>query len=73
MALTLAEKEQELDETTAAIKAILEGAQEYRLGDRTVKRADLGMLEARQTRLEKDVARLSGSRPRVSSVRLDGN
>jgi len=73
MAITLAEKENELDETTAAIKAIQDGAQEYRLGDRTVKRADLGTLEARQQRLERDVARMSGAKPRVSNVRLNGN
>lgn len=73
MAITLAEKELELDETTAAIKAINEGAQEYRLGDRTFKRADLAVYEARQQRLERDVARMSGAKPRLSNVRLNGN
>jgi uncharacterized protein involved in exopolysaccharide biosynthesis len=70
---TLAEKEAQLDETTAAISAILSGAQSYRLGDRTVTRADLAQLEARQMRLEKDVDRLSGARPRVSNATFGGN
>lgn len=70
---TLAEKETQLDEVAAAIKAILEGAQSYRLGDRSVTRADLGMLEAREKRLEKDIARLSGGRPRVSNGYFTGN
>lgn len=70
---TLAEKETQLDEVTAAISAILSGAQSYRLGDRTVTRADLAQLEARQMRLEKDVDRLSGARPRVSTANFSGN
>jgi hypothetical protein len=70
---TLVEKEAQLDKTTAAIDAVQDGAQSYKLGDRTFTRADLAELEARQKRLERDVARLSGARPRVSYARLGGN
>jgi len=70
---TLAEKETQLDEVAAAISAILSGAQSYKLGDRMVSRANLGELEAREKRLEKDIARLSGGRPRVSTGYFTGN
>ena len=70
---TLADKQAQLAEVSAAISAIMNGAQSYRLGDRQVSRADLATLEMREKRLERDVARLAGSRPRVSSAVLSGN
>ena len=73
MAYTLAELENQLDETSAAISAIMTGAQSYKLGDRMVSRADLATLEARETRLRKEISRINGGRPRVSSVNLSGN
>lgn len=47
----------QLEEVQAAISAILGGAQEYRIGERTLKRADLAALQERETYLRRMVAR----------------
>lgn len=43
-----------------AITAILNGAQEYRIGNRSVKRADLGTLIAERKRLENQISNGDG-------------
>ena len=48
----------ELTQVRAAITAILSGAQEYRIGSRSLRRADLGLLYTERTRLEKEIAEI---------------
>lgn len=42
----------QLDEINTAITSILSGAQEYRIGNRSMKRADLSFLFKERNRLE---------------------
>lgn len=51
----LAQLNLELAGVRAAITAILGGAQEYRIGSKSVRRPDLGLLYAERTRLEKEI------------------
>ena len=51
--MTPAEQLQNLNQ---AINAILNGAQEYRIGNRSLKRADLNTLIAERQRLENQMA-----------------
>jgi len=44
--------QEQLDQINQAIKAIETGAQEYRVGNRQLKRADLSVLYAERRRLE---------------------
>lgn len=46
---------EQLAEVRKAISAILGGAQEYRIGSRSIKRPDLGRLYEERTRLEKEI------------------
>lgn len=46
----------ELLQVRTAISAILGGAQEYRIGSKSVRRPDLGLLYAERTRLEKEIS-----------------
>lgn len=46
---------QQLAEVEKAIQAIYEGAQEYRIGSRMIRRADLGMLYQERDRLEREI------------------
>lgn len=46
---------EQLAEVRKAISAILGGAQEYRIGSRSIKRPDLGLLYEEQARLEKEI------------------
>ncbi|MGG4096196.1 hypothetical protein [Paenibacillus lautus] len=46
----------ELTEVRAAISAVLRGAQEYRIGSKSFRRADLGLLYEERTRLEREIA-----------------
>lgn len=48
----------ELSQVRAAIAAILGGAQEYRIGSKSVRRPDLGLLYEERTRLEKEIAEI---------------
>lgn len=50
----------QLDQVNAAITAILSGAQEYRIGTRTIRRAELSALFAERQRLENSLAEESG-------------
>lgn len=52
--MTLEEQKVQLDRAIAAIEL---GAQEYRIGTRTVRRADLATLYAQRMRLEQQIAR----------------
>ena len=52
--MTMLEQKTQLDE---AISAIELGAQEYRIGTRMVRRADLATLYAERRRLEQQLAR----------------
>ncbi|QLG39386.1 hypothetical protein HW560_15670 [Paenibacillus sp. E222] len=54
----LIELQAELDETKKAIRVILGGAQEYRIGSRTVKKPDIGLLYEERTRLEREIQSL---------------
>lgn len=49
----MATTQQQLDEINSAISAILTGAQEYQVGQRRVRKADLNFLLAERTRLER--------------------
>ncbi|OBZ08921.1 hypothetical protein A8L34_22470 [Bacillus sp. FJAT-27264] len=46
---------EQLAEVRKAISSILGGAQEYRIGSRSIKRPDLGKLYEEQTRLEREI------------------
>jgi len=52
--------EQQLESVNSAISAIENGAQEYRIGNRTVRRGDLGTLYSERRRLEGVVNAQSG-------------
>lgn len=49
------ELREELKQVKAAIVAIQSGAQEYRLGSRQLRRADLGLLYKERDRLEREI------------------
>lgn len=58
--MTLSDYEIQLDLVNQAISKILSGAQEYRIGTRTVRRADLSTLLAERRRLEGIINQLAG-------------
>lgn len=47
--------QEQLLNVNKAILAVQNGAQEYRIGSRSVKRADLGLLYSERNRLEKEI------------------
>ncbi|MEK4882341.1 MULTISPECIES: hypothetical protein [Paenibacillus] len=51
----LARYREQLVEVEKAISAILGGAQEYRIGSRSIKRPDLGKLYEERNRLEQEI------------------
>lgn len=51
----IAKLKQQLAEVEKAIQAIYEGAQEYRIGSRMIRRADLGLLYQERDRLEREI------------------
>ena len=51
----------QLESVRAAIEAIESGAQEYTIGNRHLKRADLQTLYNRESTLETQIARLEGN------------
>lgn len=46
---------QSLEQINVAISAIEQGAQEYQIGSRRIKKADLGTLYAERRRLEQQI------------------
>lgn len=52
----MTDKEQELVEIKKAISKILNGGQSYRIGNRTMTRADLKTLYDMQTKVENEIA-----------------
>jgi hypothetical protein len=52
--------QEQLDQINAAISAILSGAQEYSIGSRRLRRADLQILFAERRRLETALAEQNG-------------
>ena len=54
--MNLDEYRTQLAEVNRAITAILTGAQEYKIGTRSVRRADLATLYAERSRLEGTIA-----------------
>lgn len=56
----------ELTEINAAISAVLQGAQEYRIKDRSLKRADLGLLYRERRILQKQIAEYNGYNTQVA-------
>ena len=59
-----------LDAVNDAITAVLTGNQTYRLGDRSVSRANLTELYNLRRHLQREVARLDGRVPTVASADL---
>lgn len=70
--MALKTTQQQLEDIQGAIEAVLLGAQSYTLDGRTVTRANLSSLEAREERLERKLAKENGKRPRVSSAKFNG-
>jgi hypothetical protein len=64
----LAEAKAELVQVKKAITAILSGSQSYRIGSRSLTRADLATLYKRQDILEDKVAAFSGGSGRFRRV-----
>lgn len=58
--MTINDYQGQLDLVNQAISKILSGAQEYRIGTRTVRRADLSALLAERRRLEGIINQLAG-------------
>ena len=58
--MTINDYQGQLDLVNQAINKILSGAQEYRIGTRTVRRADLSALLAERRRLEGIINQLAG-------------
>jgi len=61
----------QLEQINEAIKAIETGAQEYRIGSRQLKRADLSVLYAERRRREAIKAQESDIPPNVFVARFD--
>lgn len=59
--MTVDEYRAQLDSVNAAISAIESGAQEYKIGTRSVRRADLSTLYSERHRLESIIERASGT------------
>jgi len=64
----LAKAKAELVQIDAAITAIIKGAQSYRIGSRSLDRADLTVLYKRKDMLEDLIAALSGGSGRFRRV-----
>ena len=64
----LAKAKAELGQVDAAITAILSGAQSYRIGTRSVNRAELATLYKRKDMLDDLIAALSGGSGRFRRV-----
>jgi len=64
----LAEKEAELAEVKAAISAVLSGSQSYKIGTRSLERADLKTLRDMKKELEEEIRSLEGGGGRVLRV-----
>ena len=58
--MTINDYQGQLDLVNQAISKILSGAQEYRIGTRTVRRADLSALLSERRRLEGIINQLAG-------------
>jgi SMC interacting uncharacterized protein involved in chromosome segregation len=76
MAMTPEEKlsqlKEELAEVQAAIRAILTGAQEYSIANRSLKRADLSTLYAERDRLQKEIDALESGTGMFRKVYFEG-
>jgi hypothetical protein len=64
----IAKAKAELEQIEAAITAVISGSQSYRIGSRSLIRADLATLYKRKDRLDDLVAALSGGSGRVRRV-----
>jgi hypothetical protein len=64
----LAELREELADVKTAIKKILGGAQSYKIGSRSLTRADLAALRKWKKELEDEIAALSGGSGRFRRV-----
>ena len=62
--------QEQLDQTNKAITAILEGAQEYRINGRLLRRADLNVLYKERRILQQQLREENGGN--VSVVVFDG-
>ncbi|MGO4540366.1 peptidylprolyl isomerase [Paenibacillus sp. 2TAB19] len=63
---------EQLTDVRTAISAILGGAQEYRVGSRSIKRADLGLLYQEQRRLESEIQALESGGGIFRLVQFEG-
>ena len=57
--MTVADYQLQLDQVNRAIEQIMSGAQEYRIGSRTVRKADLSVLFAERRRLEGIIGKIT--------------
>ena len=64
----LADAKAEFEQVNNAISAILSGAQEYRMGSRSLKRADLATLYKRKDFLDNLISALEGGSGRFKRV-----
>jgi hypothetical protein len=64
--------EEQLEEVQGAISAVLTGNQSYTLDGRSVSRANLEALQAREAELLRRYAGEQGNRPFLSAVTLNG-
>jgi len=64
----LDEAREELADVKLAIKQILSGAQEYRIGSRSVHKADLATLFKERDALKDEIASLEGTSGRAKRV-----
>lgn len=60
--------EVQLERVQAAIAAIESGAQEYKIGDRSLTKANLGTLYARESSLKAAIARRDGDNIRYANT-----
>ncbi len=68
----LDELRQQLIEVRNAISAILSGAQEYKIGNRSVKRPDLNALYGERNRLEQEIRSLESGQGMFKRVYFEG-
>ena len=64
----LVKRKAELEQVEAAITSILSGAQSYRIGTRSLTRAELSELRKWKKELEDEIASLSGGSGRFRRV-----
>lgn len=67
----MSELEKQLNEVNAAITTILSGGQSYKIGTRSLTRADLSTLYARQKELQESISNGNGMLGRTAAAVFD--